>query len=159
MRWLLVVFILPALAIPNPAAVYCTNLGYEYKIKSGPEGEYGVCILPNGEEVDDWGFFLGKTGLEYSACARLGLEPRIEEDPACRKYLEDKCLICVGDGIKVDAESAALMVRAGIAPEELINKTGKKEEGNFPWWLAVLTVILGFAGYYFVRRRRRTREQ
>ncbi len=38
----------------NPAAVFVKELGYAYEIRSGPDGEYGVAILPNGTEVDEW---------------------------------------------------------------------------------------------------------
>jgi putative hemolysin len=33
--------------MPNPSAVYCTGLGYKYKIVSDVEGnQYGLCIFP-----------------------------------------------------------------------------------------------------------------
>lgn len=40
--------------MPNPAAVFVKELGYEYEIRSGPDGEYGVAILPNGTVIDEW---------------------------------------------------------------------------------------------------------
>jgi len=36
-------------AIPNPAAVYCSERGYKY--------ENGVCIFPDGSECDAWQFY------------------------------------------------------------------------------------------------------
>lgn len=38
----------------NPAAVFVHELGYDYEIRSGPDGEYGVAILPNGTEIEEW---------------------------------------------------------------------------------------------------------
>lgn len=38
----------------NPAAIFVKELGYAYEIRSGPDGEYGVAILPNGTEIDEW---------------------------------------------------------------------------------------------------------
>ncbi|MCQ1538879.1 DUF333 domain-containing protein [Methanocalculus taiwanensis] len=38
----------------NPAAVFVKDLGYDYEIRSGPNGEYGVAILPNGTEIEEW---------------------------------------------------------------------------------------------------------
>ena len=44
----------PLAGMANPAAVYVKELGYAYEIRSGPDGEYGVAILPNGTEIDEW---------------------------------------------------------------------------------------------------------
>jgi putative hemolysin len=44
--------------MPNPAAVFVKELGYEYEIRSGPDGEYGVAILPNGTVIDEWELYL-----------------------------------------------------------------------------------------------------
>ncbi|MCP1662299.1 MAG: DUF333 domain-containing protein [Methanocalculus sp. MSAO_Arc1] len=44
----------PLVGMPNPAAVFVTELGYEYEIRSGPDGEYGVAILPDGTEIEEW---------------------------------------------------------------------------------------------------------
>ncbi|MCS7134481.1 MAG: DUF333 domain-containing protein [Candidatus Pacearchaeota archaeon] len=65
-------------ALPNPAAVYCTELGYEHKIEDTPFGEKGICILPNKEECEEWAFLQGRCGKKYSYCARQGYEMKIE---------------------------------------------------------------------------------
>jgi C1A family cysteine protease len=56
----------------NPSAVYCTELGYQYKVVKTKAGEYGVCIFPNKKECDSWDFLKGKCGKEYSYCAKNG---------------------------------------------------------------------------------------
>ena len=56
----------------NPAAVYCTELGYNYKITKGPSGEYGTCIFPDKSQCDEWAFLQGKCGQQYSYCAKQG---------------------------------------------------------------------------------------
>ncbi len=58
--------------IPNPAAIYCKEMGYEYKIVTTEKGEQGICILPNGQEVDEWDFYEGKVGQDFSYCASKG---------------------------------------------------------------------------------------
>ena len=59
----------------NPAAVYCTELGYEYKIIKTEQGERGICVIPEtGEEFDAWDFLEGKVGHDYSYCARIGYD-------------------------------------------------------------------------------------
>ena len=42
------------IAIPNPAAVYCGEQGYEYVIRSD---QVGVCISPDGIECDAWQYY------------------------------------------------------------------------------------------------------
>jgi predicted secreted protein/putative hemolysin len=45
----------PEAGLANPAAVYCTEMGYGYEIRSDASGnQYGVCILPDGTERDAW---------------------------------------------------------------------------------------------------------
>lgn len=45
-------------AIPNPAAVYCGEQGYEYEIRTLPDGsQYGVCIFPDGSECSAWHYY------------------------------------------------------------------------------------------------------
>jgi len=38
------VFVMPADALLNPAAVYCEALGYNYTIQSTEYGERGLCV-------------------------------------------------------------------------------------------------------------------
>lgn len=56
----------------NPAAIYCAQLGYEYRIVDRTDGQHGVCVFPDGSECDEWGFLAGKCGQGYSYCARQG---------------------------------------------------------------------------------------
>lgn len=60
--------------VRNPSAVYCKTLGYEYKIKEGEEGQYGVCVFSNGSKCKGWEFFNGKCGKSFSYCERQGGE-------------------------------------------------------------------------------------
>jgi len=47
-----------AFAIPNPAAVFCGECGYQYEIRTDPNGDqYGVCIFPDGSECEGWDYF------------------------------------------------------------------------------------------------------
>ncbi len=40
--------------IANPAATYCIEIGGSYEIRDGDDGQFGVCHLPDGTEVDAW---------------------------------------------------------------------------------------------------------
>jgi predicted outer membrane repeat protein len=47
-----------AKALPNPAAWYCVQLGYEYQIGEDAQGnQYGICVFPDGSECDGWDYF------------------------------------------------------------------------------------------------------
>ena len=75
----------------NPAAVYCDELGYEYRLVDSPEGQRGVCALPGGSQCDEWGFLEGTCGLAYSYCATHGYGFKIKTDgmnPLSRTYVE-----------------------------------------------------------------------
>ncbi|MDD5419433.1 MAG: DUF333 domain-containing protein [Methanomicrobiaceae archaeon] len=44
--------------IPNPAAAFCIEQGCTCEIRKNPDGsEYGVCILPDGSEIDEWEYY------------------------------------------------------------------------------------------------------
>jgi len=44
--------------LANPAAVYCDEMGYDYDIRKDAGGnEYGICIFPNGTEMDVWDLY------------------------------------------------------------------------------------------------------
>jgi putative hemolysin len=90
----------PAAAMLNPAAVYCRSLGYQYYSAQTPRGVVGMCQLPNGDFVDAWEFYRGKTALNWSYCAKQGYQAKRDESgQICRD-----CLVCVlPDGREVHA--------------------------------------------------------
>jgi len=82
---------------PNPAAAYCEQLGYTYKVVSTPQGETGVCVVEPGRvEFDAWDFYRGKIGQAYSYAARHGYDirtERIERESHVEEYA-----VCVSRG-------------------------------------------------------------
>jgi len=59
--------------IPNPASLYTKFLGYKTEMKIDSNGnQVKVCIFPNNTECDEWAFFRGKCGAEFSYCALKG---------------------------------------------------------------------------------------
>ena len=47
-----------AIGMANPASVFCEKQGGKSVIRKNKDGsEYGVCVLPNGQEVDEWEYF------------------------------------------------------------------------------------------------------
>ena len=87
----------------DPTQVYCQDLGYEYVITEGPEGEFGICKLPDGSSCMDWDFLEGKCGKEYSYCKREGYEIKTISDPE-KCIFSEECAVCVlenGEEIEV----------------------------------------------------------
>jgi putative hemolysin len=86
-------------AIMNPAAVYCTSLGYEYVIESTEEGQRGFCKLPDNQTVDAVDFLRGEVALNWSYCAKMGYAAKhVEDSEICKS-----CTVCVlPDGTEVE---------------------------------------------------------
>ncbi|UCH51196.1 MAG: DUF333 domain-containing protein, partial [Chloroflexota bacterium] len=80
------------IGVRNPAAMYCNEMGYEYKIIKTADGEKGICVLPDGKECDAWAFYRGECGEEFSYCAKndLLVAPKAEKDG-----FATKCTTCV----------------------------------------------------------------
>ena len=49
-----------AWALANPASVFCVQSGGKSEIRQGARGQYGVCLLPDGRTVEEWGYFRKK---------------------------------------------------------------------------------------------------
>jgi len=84
------------LGMANPAATYCKELGYEYRISRNNKGEEGICVFPDGKECEEWKFLAGKCGQERSYCARQGFDVVTKtngKNSLSREYAE-----CVSDG-------------------------------------------------------------
>jgi hypothetical protein len=48
----------PALALANPASVFCAQSGGKsINLKDASGGGFGVCILPGGQMVEEWAWF------------------------------------------------------------------------------------------------------
>jgi putative hemolysin len=47
-----------SVGLANPAAVFCTEQGGASEIRTADDGsQFGVCILPDGQEVDEWDYY------------------------------------------------------------------------------------------------------
>ena len=87
--------------MPDPAAAYAAFLGYRTVVRKNAGGEYGVCIFPNGSECEEWQFFRGICGKEYSYCSRKGCETySITEDKGGYKITYCACGCIDSAGIK-----------------------------------------------------------
>jgi putative hemolysin len=41
----------------NPASEFCIKSGGKLEIRKGSGGEYGVCRLADGHEIEEWAYF------------------------------------------------------------------------------------------------------
>lgn len=80
-----------SIGMPNPAAVYCKALGYQYKIvETNDGGQTGVCVFPDGKECKAWDFFAGRCGREYTYCEKIGGKIITE-----RCSYANECAVCL----------------------------------------------------------------
>jgi len=56
----------PVPGLPNPASVYCTDLGYRLQIVDEAEGQVGVCVFPDDTQCEEWSFFEGECGQDWA---------------------------------------------------------------------------------------------
>lgn len=50
----------PEPQLPNPASVYCEEVGGQLDIREDPDGgQYGVCVFADGSECDEWDLYRG----------------------------------------------------------------------------------------------------
>jgi len=121
MKWICLLFFsvfiaIRASALPNPAAVYCEKLGYEYKKVRTISGEKGIVVVEPGVQFDAWDFFKGKVGNEYSFGALVGYDTECVRTNVFSCVLE--YAVCVPRGKK------GLKTAAQIPLLELMKQKG-----------------------------------
>ena len=88
----------PVPGLPNPASVYCVDLGYELTIVDEPEGQVGMCNFPDGTQCEEWSFFEGECGQAWAAANGM-----MHNCPQAGKWA-----IAVWDGANIMETSQAL---------------------------------------------------
>ncbi|MCG2693692.1 DUF333 domain-containing protein [Candidatus Parcubacteria bacterium] len=102
------------LAMSNPAAIYCRDLGYEYAVEKTSEGELGFCKLPDGSKAEEWKFFTGQEKQDYNYCGTKGYATKTVSDERC--LYSGLCALCVLDDGS-EKEVSRLMGLSVPAPE------------------------------------------
>jgi putative hemolysin len=47
--------------LANPASVYCEEQGGRVEIRNDENGnQVGICVFPDGREVDEWAYYRGE---------------------------------------------------------------------------------------------------
>ena len=47
--------------LANPAATFCLDQDGTYDIRDNADGQVGICVLPDGAEVDAWSYYRENT--------------------------------------------------------------------------------------------------
>ena len=114
----------------NPAAVYCTELGYEYKIVKTEDGESGMCVVSESrKEFDAWEFLEGKSGQKYSYCALNGYD--IETATDGNNPFSSDYAVCVSkDSHDQDSELFVTSSSKSMSVTDLMNLNEKVYAGS-----------------------------
>jgi putative hemolysin len=160
----------PAAALANPAAVYCTALGYNYSITTGPGGTMsGSCTLPDNRKVDEWQFLQGMVAPEYSYCAKQGYPLQVVNDSTtCRVFMTQSCAVCVlPDGSKTEVtklmklDFRGKLCSNGICCDPKTDTTCSfstaPPPGRMLMYVAVLVIVIiaAIGVVLFLRRRKK----
>jgi C1A family cysteine protease len=121
------------LNMKNPAAVYCTELGYTYKIVQTEQGEKGICVLPDDMECEAWDFYEGKCGINYSYCRQKGYNVAFTEE-GCP--FTQTCVVCIlpDESKKMASKLMHLSEKAAIGVSATVAENGKNKQfsGTMP---------------------------
>jgi len=153
-------FIAQVFGIANPAAVYCEKLGYQLIIQEEEDGQRGFCQFPDGSAVDEWKFFIGEEGEEYSYCQKQGLEMKTITGEQCQ--YASKCAVCIlknGTEAKV-VELMGLNLESTISPWDPVEPTSNattapEHKTNYLFYFIGLIVLLviAFVVYKKIKNR------
>jgi putative hemolysin len=146
--------ILPAaFADSNPAAVYCTQMGYQYKMEMTEKGVVGLCVTPDGSQYDEWSFLEGKTGEEYSYCTVSGYQLKTVSDGRCR-YSEE-CAVCVDEsGQEINVTDLVMESKEKNVSLLVGVKKQGAGQGNLIWLVLMFFAVVVFAVLYLKQKRR-----
>ncbi|MDY6868691.1 MAG: C1 family peptidase, partial [Chloroflexota bacterium] len=122
----------PSSFIGNPAAFYCTNvMGYEYQVITEDDGaQKGQCIMPDEQACDQWAFYAGECGQEYSYCASEGMsiETRYDgNDPYSSTYG-----VCIGGSEERSEFKISDIINFNLKPSEKAPSEKETRTGDLP---------------------------
>jgi len=160
---------MPASAMLNPAAGYCTALGYNYTEKTGTDGSMtGYCTIAGGQTVDAWQFLYGNVSPALSYCAKQGLTIKTKLDnPDVCGMIGSRCAVCV----KTDGSEQEVTAAMGLDFREKIcsgstccdpatDKTCPigQESSSTDWILpaiiaVIIILVIACIAYFFKRKK------
>ena len=116
---------------PNPATIYCNELGYKVEIvneKGG--GQHSVCVFPDKNSCDAWKFMIGGCGKEYSYCAKYGYDQVIKTDG--KHPFSPTYAVCVQGSKVLEAQSSVDVSNEVGNPLDLMGITDRLLNRQLP---------------------------
>ena len=113
------------MAIADPSAVYCEEMGYTYRLDKALEGEKGICVIKPGVEFKAWDFFKGKVGGEYSYCTKKGYDT--ESNQTDKGTYSTEYAVCVPKKTFLDNIKSSFGIKTNgvkISMHELMEENG-----------------------------------
>jgi predicted amidohydrolase YtcJ/putative hemolysin len=120
--------------LANPAAQFCVDEGGTYRVVEDAAGQRGLCVLPDGREVDAWDYF-----RERHAAAS---DARVAPEPAEKIWSGGPILTMVDEAMQAEAlaETGGVIVAVGSLDEVLAHRGPETEMID----LAGRTLVPGF---------------
>ncbi len=50
----------PVIGLANPASVFCAQNGGRLEIRDGENGQFGMCLFPDGSQCEEWAYLRGE---------------------------------------------------------------------------------------------------
>jgi len=143
------------MGMKNPAAVYCSDLGYEFVVVKSDDGEVGVCRFPDGTESKAWTFLSGQEKREFNYCTRNGLDTKTVSDERC--VYNNKCTICVFEDGREEEVTKYMNLKVfanGNEEDNQIDNNITKEDDSLKsyYFLFFLFLLLFLISYFLFKK-------
>ena len=161
--------VMPAAAMINPAAGYCTALGYNYTEKAGADGSLtGYCTI-GSQTVDAWQFLYGNVSQDKGYCAQHGMQVKTVENASVCGMIGNTCGACVeADGsVKEVTAAMGLDFREKICSGSTCCDPAKdttcpigqeQSDLTLPLVAAVIVIIVVLAAAWFLIHKKKAQE-
>jgi len=121
------------IGMANPAATYCSELGYNYEIR----GSKGYCVFPFGE-CSGWDFYEGECGVEHNYCSKNGYGTITKHDG---DVFSQDYAVCVENGREIGTVAKLANIKDKAVKSEKIDfvknyptiQTSTTAPSSFDW--------------------------
>jgi len=128
--------------VANPSSTYCLSLGYN--LTNGEGG--GFCIFPDKTECEEWKFYRGKCGQEWSYCTLKSYDLK----NLTNNEGWGEGAICINKTTKEEVGNVFDL----ITSNPLINPNNSTES-KFNWFWIIIPVIILLIILYLIKYKRK----
>jgi putative hemolysin len=118
------------IGMPNPASVYCEEQGGTLEMRENENGQYGVCVFPDGSECEEWAYFRGECqpgDMHVTTAEDVGLDVDTSFEPISMQVYALYGNV-VSSGVEVPAPSTLLLYPDNIGIFYITGENGEIEE-------------------------------